>query len=64
MKIIKVSIAPDGKPTIEAEGFQGVGCKAATKPIEDALGNGDKETHDKPEIAIATGQTATGGLYA
>jgi hypothetical protein len=34
---IKVTISPLGKPVVEAEGFNGQGCAAATKPIEDAL---------------------------
>lgn len=37
---IKIKIDPLGNPTVEADGFNGVGCEAATKPIEDALSGG------------------------
>lgn len=37
MKSIQVTIDPLGNPTVEAVGFNGIGCEAATKPIEDAL---------------------------
>lgn len=37
---IKVTISPLGNPTIEAENFNGVGCEAATKGLEDALTGG------------------------
>ena len=45
---ILVRVAPDGALTVEAEGFQGKGCEAATRAIEEALG---KPTHRtlKPE---------------
>ena len=35
---IHVRVSPHGEITVEAEGFQGKGCEAATKAIEDALG--------------------------
>ena len=35
---IHVRVSPIGEITVEAEGFQGKGCEAATKAIEDALG--------------------------
>lgn len=35
---ILVRVSPFGDTTVEAEGFQGRGCEAATKAIEDALG--------------------------
>ena len=35
---IHVRVSPDGDITVEAEGFQGKGCEAATKAIEGALG--------------------------
>lgn len=38
MKSIEVDIAPDGEVKIEAFGFQGGACLAATKEIEEALG--------------------------
>ena len=37
MRQIKIKIDPLGNPVVEAVGFNGVGCEAATKPIEDAL---------------------------
>ena len=35
---IHVRVTTTGEITVEAEGFQGKGCEAATKAIEDALG--------------------------
>ena len=35
---IHVRVSPFGDITVEAEGFQGKGCEAATKAIEEALG--------------------------
>ena len=35
---IIVRVSPAGEIIVEAEGFQGKGCEAATKAIEDALG--------------------------
>lgn len=35
---IHVRITAAGEITVEAEGFKGNGCEAATKAIEDALG--------------------------
>jgi hypothetical protein len=48
---IKVKIDPLGNPTVEAVGFNGVGCADATKAIEQALsGNGAPNTRVlKPE---------------
>lgn len=34
---IKVTISPIGKPVVEAIGFNGIGCAAATASIEKAL---------------------------
>jgi len=49
-KII-VTVDALGKPTIEAVGFNGVGCSDATKAIEMALAGGDGEVSRvlKPE---------------
>ncbi len=41
MRSIKVTIDPMGNPTVEAVGFNGVGCTDATKAIEQALSGGD-----------------------
>ena len=35
---IHVRITPAGDITVEADGFRGKGCEAATKAIEEALG--------------------------
>jgi hypothetical protein len=50
-KRVKVVISPLGVPTIEAIGFNGVGCTDATAPIERALagGNGSVDRVLKPE---------------
>ena len=34
---IHVRVSPIGEITVEADGFQGKGCEAATKAIEEAL---------------------------
>jgi hypothetical protein len=46
---IHVRVSPTGDITVEAAGFQGNGCEAATKAIEDALGNPRERTR-KPEF--------------
>ena len=45
---ILVRVSPTGETTVEAEGFQGKGCEAATKAIEQALGSSTGRTF-KPE---------------
>jgi len=35
---IEIIVSPDGEITIEAVGFKGKGCEAATKALEAALG--------------------------
>jgi hypothetical protein len=45
---ILVRVAPDGALTVEAVGFQGKGCEAATQAIEQALGKRTDRTL-KPE---------------
>lgn len=61
-KKIAVRIDKLGRPTVEAIGFNGVGCTEATKSIEEALaGNVGIETREfKPEYdAMETeGETA------
>ncbi len=47
-KRIHVHVSPNGDITVEADGFQGNGCEAATKAIEDALGKRRDHTR-KPE---------------
>ena len=41
---IHVRVSPNGEITVEADGFQGKGCEAATKAIEDALGKPRERT--------------------
>ena len=48
-KRILVRVSPDGGITVEADGFQGQGCEAATKAIEDALGTARERTR-KPDF--------------
>ncbi len=45
---IVVRVAPDGALTVEADGFQGKDCEAATRAIEEALGKRTGRTL-KPE---------------
>ena len=45
---IHVRVTPTGEISVEAEGFQGKGCEAATKAIEDALGKPRERTR-KPD---------------
>ena len=45
---ILVRISPTGDIVVEADGFQGNGCEAATKAIEEALGHRTAHTR-KPE---------------
>jgi hypothetical protein len=45
---ILVRVAPDGSLTVEADGFQGKRCEAATRAIEEALGKRTGRTL-KPE---------------
>jgi hypothetical protein len=46
---ILVRVSPLGEISVEAEGFQGKGCEAATKAIEDALGKPRERTR-KPQF--------------
>lgn len=41
---IIVRVDPSGSITVEAAGFKGKGCEAATKAIEDALGKPSTRT--------------------
>ena len=45
---ILVKVSPFGEITVEADGFQGKGCEAATRAIEEALGKRTVRTL-KPE---------------
>lgn len=48
----KVSVKIDvlGNPTIEAIGFNGVGCKEATRGLEDVFKGGNLKVEEKPEM--------------
>jgi len=46
---IHVRVSPFGEITVEADGFQGKGCEAATKAIEEALGKPGVRTR-KPDF--------------
>ena len=46
---IHVTVSATGEITVEASGFQGKGCEAATKAIEDALGKPQQRTR-KPDF--------------
>jgi len=48
-RFIHVRVSPIGEITVEAHGFQGKGCEAATKAIEDALGKPRARTR-KPDF--------------
>ena len=47
-KRIHVRVSPNGDISVEADGFQGKGCEAATRAIEDALGKPRERTR-KPD---------------
>jgi len=50
-KQIKISISPIGEVKLLTEGFAGMGCLAAAKPILDALSD-----HTKPPEIEITGE--------
>lgn len=54
-KRITVRVSPAGEITVEAHGFQGNGCEAATKAIENALGKPGNRTR-KPEFWRQSGR--------
>lgn len=59
---LTITVSPEAETKIEVSGVTGSGCKALTKPIEDALGTvtSDKQTadyHKQPQQR----QTAGGG---
>jgi hypothetical protein len=53
MRSIEISFDEVGKPTIEAKGFNGIGCKAATQSLEVLLAGApasDSDRRPKPEM--------------
>jgi hypothetical protein len=52
MKKLTITIDRIGKPKVEADGFNGVGCMTASKHILDAFNDKDsaRMTEEKPEI--------------
>jgi hypothetical protein len=61
MKNLVINIKPDGSTVVEANGFQGVGCKDASKVFEMAVAGpgGDTDTKPKPEFYQANGSLNT-----
>lgn len=61
MKVLNIIIKPNGKVSIDAEGYTDAGCKADTAPILDALTGGEApaSVEDKPEASIPASTNAT-----
>ncbi|WP_367872496.1 DUF2997 domain-containing protein [Luteolibacter sp. Populi] len=61
---ILVRVSPSGDIQVEAEGFQGKGCEAATQAIERALGKRTERTlkpeHRQGNVSIQQQQTLGG----
>lgn len=56
MKQLIIEIARDGTTKIDAQGFKGVGCAAATEQIEIAIGGASKKKKTKkPEWSAPVG---------
>ena len=43
MKTIEIIVSPEGKSTVQTKGFSGESCRDASKLIEQALGNRERE---------------------
>ncbi len=62
MKDVTITFNTDGSSVIEANGFQGVGCKDATKRLELVLAGSDPDNKDqkpKPDFYATTGNHNT-----
>lgn len=57
MKTIEIIITPEGETKIEAKGYVGVDCEAATRALEQALGKAGKRKL-KPERFNQTNRQA------
>lgn len=46
MRIIEIIVTPEGRTTVQTKGFHGSSCRAASRFIEQAIGNptGEKLT--------------------
>ena len=49
-EVINVTVNPDGTVEVDAVGFKGKGCKAATEFLEKALGMDTTKSKKKPEF--------------
>jgi hypothetical protein len=56
MKSIKITFTPQGDTRVEAFGFQGAACLAATKEIEAAIGK-MAVRKDKPEMGSVVSES-------
>lgn len=61
MKTITVTITEAGETKIEASGFIGTECLAATKSLEEALGTSGERTTKSEALTINTQATAWNG---
>jgi len=43
MKQIEIIVGPDGKATVQTKGFTGASCREASRFLEQALGEVDRE---------------------
>jgi hypothetical protein len=59
-KTLDVTISPKGEVNVEAQGYSGSGCVAATKFVTDALGSEIESSHT-PDYAKAEETHLTAG---
>lgn len=60
-KSIVMEVAPDGQIKIEAVGFKGQGCEAATKALEQAMGTpGDRKKKTPDWYVVEVGSNKVG----
>jgi hypothetical protein len=64
MEIIIEFDALTGKTKVEAQGFNGTGCTAATQPFEDALGIvSDRQFKPEHEVIVVKQGFRTGSKF-